>query len=221
MKKLMLMLVVLAVFTGLAFATPAGPYRLAFVTLPIYDATSSDIDVYNGLMQLEADAAGIGIGGIYGDLEWNIIGSTATVPARDNTGTNPFDPLHDDVPIYLVDGTTKVADGNADLWDGDIDNIINKLADGNVSPGHLWVGTGTKSDGTPAGGIIPGPGPLGSPEVQQGNGGNPNEWIYQEFYVSDPTTSLPFYAMSEVIPEPATMCLLALGGLLIRRRKKA
>ena len=221
MKKQMLMLAVLAIFAGSAFAMPTEPYRLAFITLPVYQAFETDIAVYNAWMQGEADAAGVGMGSGLGDgdTSWYVIGSTAAVAARDNTSTNPFVDGAG-VPIYLTDGT-KIADDNWDLWDGNIDNIINTLADGTVTPGHLWVYTGTNSDGTPAGGIMPGPGPLGSPDVQQGFGGSLNEWIYTLSGGGEPSPfPLGLYAMSEVIPGPATMCLLGLGGLLLGRRKK-
>jgi hypothetical protein len=216
MKKLMLMLLVL-VFVGAAFAAPAEPYRLAFVTLPVYQAVETDIAVYNGWMQDEADnvpaLAALG-------ATWTVIASTADVDARDNTGTNPN--VSAGVPIYLVDGVTKVADDNADLWDGDIDNIINQIAAGGATPGHLWAYTGGSSlqDGTKADGINNAGGPLGTTgEVVQGNGGDPTTWAWR-MWTSDPgTTSLPLYAISSIIPEPATMLLLGLGGLLLRRKR--
>lgn len=218
--KVIVVIVAMAVFAALAFAAPAEPYRLAFVTMPVYQANETDIAVYNQWMQEEADAAGIGIGGIYGDLEWNVIGSTAEVDARDNTGTNSGA----GVPIYLVDGTTLIANDNADLWDGEIAHAIDQLANGGA-PAHLWAWSGTYSDGTAVTPEQSYGGPLGSPlngEVSQGSGGNPTGgWIYLQFYLSDnPDTALPLYAMSEVIPEPATMSLLAIGGLALLRRRR-
>jgi len=214
----------MAVFAGSAFAQPQEPYRLAFVTLPAYQATSTDINVYNGWLQAEADAAGIGMGSGLGDgdTSWFVIGSTADVDARDNTGTNP---LVDGVgvPIYLTDMVTKVADDNLDLWDGDIDHIINTRADGSVTTGHLWAWTGSSSlqDGTKADGINNAGGPLGNDgEVVQGNGGDVTTWQWR-MWTSDPATNeLPLYAMSEIIPEPATMSLLVLGGLALFRRRR-
>ena len=218
--KVIVLIVVMAVFAAPAFAQPSGPYRLAFATMPAYQATETDITVYNQWMQEEADAAGIGIGGTYGDLKWNVIGSTAEVDARDNTGTNSGA----GVPIYLVDGTTLIANDNADLWDGEIAHAIDQLANGGA-PAHLWAWSGTFSDGTAVTPEQSYGGPLGSPvngEVSQGSGGNTTGgWLYLQFYLSDdPTKSLPLYAMSEVIPEPATMFLLGLGGLAMLRRRR-
>jgi hypothetical protein len=59
-------------------------YRLIFITSTTTDATSADIATYNAFVQGVAAAAGLG------DATWNMVGSTVTVDARDNTGTNPF-----------------------------------------------------------------------------------------------------------------------------------
>ena len=219
-KKVMFLVMAVALIAGLALAVPAGPYRLAFVTLPVYQATETNIEVYNGWLQEEANAAGIGIGGIYGDLEWNVIGSTAEVDARDNTGTNP---LIDGagVPVYLTDGVTMIAADNADLWDGVIAAPLNTLASGAVTPAHCWAFTGTKTDGTKNDGGTENNGKyLGyDGEVSQGCGTMPDCWVWK-MWCSDPAgTCLPLYALSEIIPEPATMCLLGLGGLALLRRR--
>lgn len=227
MRKLMLMLVVL-VFVGSAFAAPAEPYRLAFLTEGTYQAVDTDIAVYNGWMQDEADGAGIGMGGTYGDLLWYVVGSTADVDARDNTGTNPD--VSAGVPIYLLDGTTMIAGGNADLWDGTIAAAINQTPFGGGN--HNWVFAGTSRTGVASGGGIAGPieggaygDPLGGPgQVNQGSGADPTgQWIcpVDGGYIMDaPTEWLPMYAISGVIPEPATMCLLGLGGLAMLRRRR-
>ena len=48
----------------------------------------------------------------------------------------------------------------------------------------------------------------------------PNEqgWVVQSGAVGGPAE---LYVISSNVPEPTTMCLLGLGGLLLRRRKKA
>ncbi|MCF7955715.1 MAG: PEP-CTERM sorting domain-containing protein [Phycisphaerae bacterium] len=203
-------------------AGPTGPYRLAFITSTMHNAVSTDIADYNAYVQGLADAAGIGMGGTYGDLEWNVIGSTATVDARDNTGTNP---LVDGVgvPIYLVDGTTLVANDNTDLWDGvytgsgqdntgGVQHIIDQTENGDVFA-H-WPFTGTNLDGTAAL-------PLGSGgNVSQGQGNDPTRWIWRQWTWQNVSSELPMYAMSAVIPEPATMALLGLGGLTLLRRRR-
>lgn len=216
----------LAVFAAAAQAEiigplGGGPYRLAFVGSVHHNAVSPDIADYNAHMQGLADAAGLG------DVTWNVIGSTEAVAARDNTGTNPaVDGVG--VPIYLVDGITKVADDNADLWDGDIDHIIDQTETGGA-PAHLWIFSGTKRDGTPADNTGSNFGPFGQVggDIQQGKGFLTDEWIcpLDGNWVGDPPgTVLPMYAMSEIIPEPSTFTLAALGllgliGFAWRRRK--
>jgi hypothetical protein len=211
MKKVMLMAVVLVIFAGLAQAVPVGQYRLAFITSANHDALSTDITVYNAWIQSLATAAGLP------GNDWRVIGSTDDVDARDNTGTNPN--VETGVPIYLVDGLTKVADDNADLWDGSIDNIIN-LDENGVAKTH-WPFTGTILNGTQAPGDF---GPLGrnvNGSVTQGNGGSTTQWIWRT-WTGKPanTTNLPMYGMSEILPEPATMSLLAIGGLTLLRRRR-
>jgi len=213
--KLMLMVVALAVF-----AVPAqgvGSYRLAFITSTNPGCTLADIVGYNAYVQGLADTAGIG-----GDVDWFVIGSTdlGPVDARDNTGTNPgVDGVG--VPIYLVDGITLVASNNADLWDGTVDHIINQDEYGNTK--SHWPFTGTYWDGTLCTGK-PDAGGGGldnlAGQVGQGNGGAVDQWIWRAWTMDPAATELPLYAMSEVIPEPATICLLGLGGLgLLRRRR--
>ena len=212
---LTLAVVVTALFAG---AAQAEPYRLVFTTSVPRDATATDIEVYNAYIQGLATAAGLP------GTDWKVIGSTAEVDARDNTGTNP---LVDGVgvPIYLVDGVTKVADNNADLWDGTIDHIINQDEYGGTGYPHLWCFTGTRPDGTKSPGPNNAGGPLGNDgEVSQGNGALVDTWIWR-IWTSDPaTTILPFYGMSEIIPEPSTFTLLLCGLLGLigfggRRRK--
>ncbi len=109
MKKLMFFVLVVAVMAGSALAGPVEPYRLAFITSSNPNgAVSSDIADYNSYVQSLANA----VPALNG-ITFNCIGSTADVDARDNTGTNPN--VSVGVPIYLVDGTTLVANDNADL----------------------------------------------------------------------------------------------------------
>ena len=211
--------VAMAVFAATAQAEIIGPYRLAFTTSVPRDAVPTDIGVYNAYIQNLATLAGLP------GTDWRVIGSTAQVDARDNTGTNPnVDGVG--VPIYLVDGITKVADDNADLWDGTIDHIIDQDENGGADYPHLWCFTGTKTDGTAVTqGESNNGGPLGyDGEVSQGNGTSTTAWIWQQ-WTSDPAnTPLPFYGMSEVIPEPSTFTLAVVGllgliGFAWRRRR--
>ncbi|MCK4294803.1 MAG: PEP-CTERM sorting domain-containing protein [Planctomycetes bacterium] len=189
-------------------------YRLAFITSTNPGATLADIGAYNALVQGLANAAGLGA------ADWFVIGSTSVVNARDNSGTNPSST---GCPILLVDGTTVVANNNADLWDGSIQNIINQTEAGDTKA-H-WPFTGSYWDGSlSTGKPNTGGGGLDSTgEVTQGNGSVVDQWVWRQ-WTSDPAaTALPLYAMSEVlvVPEPATIMLLGLGGLLARRRRRA
>jgi hypothetical protein len=81
-------------------------YRLIFITSGTIDALSTDIGIYNNFVNAQAALstdAGIAA------LSWSMLGSTATVTARDNTATN-FTPTTDPgIPIYTLDGV-RLAD---------------------------------------------------------------------------------------------------------------
>ena len=82
-------------------------YRLIFVTSQSRNAFANSIANYNswvrGIANGVTELAALG-------TTWMAIGSTAAVDARDNTGTNPN--VSTGVPIYLLDGSTKVVDNN-------------------------------------------------------------------------------------------------------------
>jgi hypothetical protein len=236
MKKLMLMLAVL-VFVGSAFAMNdhTAPYRLAFLTstdIGVPWDLSVNLDAADAHVQLLADNAGVGATGYVVDLDgnpmdvdWKILGSTTYVDARDHTGTNPASA---GVPIYLVgvmnDGVTMVATGNADLWDGTLTNLIAQDENGNAKSHWPHTGTypdGTKSDGTKT--ALFGPthgGPMDTGTIAQGNGGSNTDWVWRQWTARPTTEELPVYAISEIIPEPATMCLIGLGSLVMLRRRR-
>ncbi|PIY59885.1 hypothetical protein COY95_04710 [Candidatus Woesearchaeota archaeon CG_4_10_14_0_8_um_filter_47_5] len=75
--------------------------------------------------------------------------STSTVNAKERfTGDTPLT-VDKVVPIYLVDGTTKVADDWDDHLDGNLDHEINVDSSGNlVSASYVW--TNTKDNGEAA-----------------------------------------------------------------------
>ena len=127
-------------------------YRLVFVSSTRTNALSGDIAYYNAHVQAAASSAGLG------SVTWNAIastsaahGGTATVDARDNTSTNfTVDPVG--MGIFLIDGSTIIADNYTDLWDGTIDNRLDKDENGAVVPTHdgpmgawksVWAGTTT------------------------------------------------------------------------------
>ena len=108
-------------------------FRLVFLSSTKTDATSTDIEDYNTFIQ-NLVAAG------HDDIQdhsegFRAVGCTAAVDARDNTGTN----TNTDgagVPIYWLNGD-KVADDNADFYDGDWDeerHDQNKNESGNNGP---------------------------------------------------------------------------------------
>jgi hypothetical protein len=112
---------------------PGDQYRLAFVTSTTTNALSSDIAYYNNFV----NTLGLAATGING---WKAIVSTTSVDARDNTETGP-NPNFDDAPIYLLNGFSKVADNNADLWDASLDTPIHLTEQGIYRAELVWTGS--------------------------------------------------------------------------------
>jgi hypothetical protein len=177
--------------TGLEWAV-GDQYRLAFVSSAGTQATSSVINTYNDFVQGLADAAGHGAG------TWKVIGSTAAVDARDNTGTNPGADGAG-VAIFLMDGGTKIADDNNDLWNNDIDAPLILDENGELRSTRIFGGSDT--DGTGRGTGDPGERVLGgssetSPKVTTGESFDAGaHWMVQ--YNADATTSFSVYALSD------------------------
>jgi hypothetical protein len=205
--------------TGL---NPGDQYRLAFVTSTTGVATSTDIADYNSFVTAAANLEPllIALG-----TTWNVIGSTRTVDARDNTSTNP---TAVGVPMYLVNDT-KLADNNADLWDGSLDVPFNVNENGDTITGFAF--TGTTTDGTPSNN------PRNSLGFNGVDGIANSVWLGDSRFAgitwtigdatSDQTTTLPFRAMSgvlTVVPEPGSLILMSIGavGLISfgRRRRR-
>ena len=129
--------------------TPSGlsdgdEFRLIFLTSTgrSGNATSSNIEVYNTFVQ-DLVAAGHSAIRSYSS-QFRVVGSTAAVDARDNTGTTGTG-----VPIYWLDGG-KVADNYADFYDGSWSNEANAKTESgnNISIGFLPIFTGSNDDGT-------------------------------------------------------------------------
>jgi len=232
MKKTMSLLAIAGLVLALAPAaqaepivTPgdgyAGPYRLVFATSshPMADA-SRDMDDFDTDVTAAANAVAelLALG-----TTWQCLGSTTAIDARDHTGTNPSST---GIPIYTTTGL-RVADDNADLWDGTIQNAI--WLDDGTSPGSdtqvifenaTW--TGTNSNGTAASsgdGLQMG----GDWNIRISRGGRTDSgWMSGVSLNGTDTRGARMYGISGVIPEPATMSLLAIGGIaLIRRRRRA
>jgi hypothetical protein len=185
-------------------------YRLAFVTSTWTTATSIDIADYNDFVTNAANAVPELVAL---NTEWFVIGSTSTVSARENTGTN----VPPGLPIFLLDGS-KLVDDYGDLWDASIDVPLNRTEIDTV----LQIDRTKVFTGTDNGGGIDGL-PLGnSPNVTFGYAGfTNNQWIRAS---NTPASGVAhFYALSApltAIPEPATMGLLIIGGLAMLRRKR-
>lgn len=199
---------------------PGDSYRLAFVTSAVTGAESSNINLYNtfvdNLANSVTELAALSV-------NWTAIASTSAVDARDNTNTNPATATG--APIYLLDGVTMLANDNADLWDGDIDNPLNIDENGNVIPGtQVWTGTTTDGSGNLGN-------ELGSANPITGASSLSNFfWIT---ITSHPrTSSWRLYAISDTItipggePEPeisapghlALMGMALIGVAFLRRR---
>ncbi|MEO2047303.1 MAG: PEP-CTERM sorting domain-containing protein [Pirellulales bacterium] len=197
--------------------SPGDNYHLAFVTSGQRDATSSNIDDYNDFVN---DQAGLS-GAITKDwgIDWFAIGSTASVDARDNAVVS--------APVYLLDGTTQIATGYADMWEGALlHEIDTDQLDANVSAVGIW--TGTDEVGRGAAGA-----PLGSVTAFSTlglSGYPPTQWLsyftgmnklvnFQLYALSEPLTAPP----ANPIPEPTSLLVwagLATAGVWVTRRRR-
>jgi hypothetical protein len=199
--------------TGL---NPGDQYRLAFVTSTTRDATSSNIADYNAFVTTAANSvpelAALG-------TTWKAIGSTPSVAARDNTGTNPGISLG--VPIYTRQNTI-IATSNADLWDGLLLNPIDYDQTGSFNYFASFVYTGSTTAGLPRNSLE-----LGNTiDVRSGLGSaffSDQNWITDDRIQKDYLE--PFYAISDVVtvPEPSAMvlaCLAAAGLAVVSLRRR-
>lgn len=201
---------------------PGAQYRLVFLTSGFRDATSANINDYNSFVTNAAGAVSElnALG-----TSWSVIGSTATVNARVNTGTD----TGTGVPIFDLHGN-KVADNYVDLWDGTIDTPIHFTELDQSLDANVW--TGTNPDGTGAFGITAGL-TLGISPTTAVHFGKSTSFGTGWMFTGNNVKTLParFYGMSGVlnapaaVPEPATLGLCtAVVGIAVakarRRRKK-
>ncbi len=167
-------------------------YRLAFITSTDSFPASSNITTYNAEVQALANASSLNLS----PATWNVIGSTTTVDARDNTSTNPFvnGTGH---AIFNLDGATVVANNYADLWDGTVLNPINIMETGQLFNRIPWPYTGTRTDGTKRTGTSVANAdrtPFGGSHIGQGTLNNNSHWVWRDNTGS--TVMLPYYALS-------------------------
>ncbi|CCI30479.1 PEP-CTERM sorting domain-containing protein [Microcystis sp. T1-4] len=201
---------------------PGDQYRLVFVTAGTRDATSTDINDYNTFVtnQVTGSALANALSGAGLTTTWKAIGSTSAVAARDNTGTNPSST---GVPIYLINGN-KVANNNADLWDGSLQHPINLQPNDVISSNLVWTGSVYLGTGFPQNQL--GGGFFGSAAAGRADSVVFSGWIAETTDVYSTAKSL--YAMSSVltvpgnqpepvtVPEPSSLLgFITLGGLML------
>jgi len=210
---------VVVVPTGL---NPGDQYRLVFVTDGTRDATSTNIDDYNNFVTSQVTGSALATalttaGFNLGTITWKAIGSTSATSAKVNTGTDGSQP---DLPIYLIDGN-RVANNNADLWDGSIAKSIDRTQIDTSKNASVWTGTQAGgSTGSPLGNAI------GFPPVANMGATiyTDSRWINDITFLSV-SQSLSLYGMSSVltvptpavtVPEPSSLLgYITLGGLML------
>ena len=97
---------------------PGDEFRLLIITADQTAVTATDIATYDAFVQ--ASAAGSHAGGAHDAIKpysslFKVVGSTASVDARDHVGASRFNSSHKDVPIYWLNGS-RVAANTAGFW---------------------------------------------------------------------------------------------------------
>ena len=127
---------------------PGDRFRLMFISSGGRNARPTSIDTYNTWIQNLAAAGHTDIQGY--SSTFNVVGSTADVDARDNTGTT-YTSSDKGVAIYWLNGN-KVADQYQDFYDGSWDeeaSMRNQSGSSVSAPNpSTGVWTGSAHDGT-------------------------------------------------------------------------
>jgi hypothetical protein len=177
-------------------------YRLIFVTSGTTACDLPDIATYNTFVQGLANASTAFPA--LGSATWNIVGSTATVAARDNTATNPGVNGTGEA-IFRMDGAFAIANNYTDLWNGIIathvtgqDFLAVHLDENGVVRTDQRVRTGSVANGTASATQE-----LGTGDVQTGRNYAPDGYGYfgANSWMADWHASGPgrVYALSEPI----------------------
>lgn len=164
-------------------------YRLGFITSETLPADSDDINVYNDFVQGLANAAG------YGDVTWNVIGSTSTVDARTNTATDP-DVNGTGEPIFLIDGSTLLANDYPDLWNG-LRNAYSLNEKGDFFEGS--VATGSNGNGTADAERYLGGSDETPPRITHGRSSEIDDGRWMRVYNGNASSQWYYYALSDPI----------------------
>ena len=187
-------------------------FRLLFVSSETRTAESTDIAVYNTWVQNLANAGHTDIQGY--SSTFRVVGSTADVDARNNTGTT-FTAADTGVPIYWLTGN-KAADHYRDFYNGNWDEEAFMRDEAGTIVFSFSPWTGSKHDGTEA--FTSGDSrALGASSVRQGK---PNSTVSGSGPLSSNSDALAsqvgtFYALSDVFEvasnNPATGTLTISG----------
>ena len=173
-------------------------FRLIFISSGTRNAASTDIADYNTFVQTAA-ASG------HADIQshnstFRVVGSTADVDARYNTGTT-YTADDKGVAIYWLDGA-KVADDYEDFYDGDWDDEANAKDESgsvrSISANADLPFTGSDNDGTEAFSTLNASRALGASLVRYGEPTNPTQGPLAGGGSTGNSSSRPLYGLSRV-----------------------